>query len=229
MTVTTVSERAPAAFSDRLRAASWGAHEAAARSPVMRALFARELPVTAYAAVAARLVPVYAALEAGAADAVADPAVAAVVGDCAVLPRTPALHRDLADLVGPARAAGLVAEAAADPVVARYADRIRDVARAWPAGYVAHHYTRVMGDLSGGRAIAHVLARDHGLTAARGASFYAFDRVGDPDAYKARYRAALDDAPWDEAEQERIVAEVLGAYRANHELLAGVPVDPRGA
>jgi heme oxygenase len=84
-----------------------------------------------------------------------------------------------------------------------------------------------MGDLSGGRAIAHVLARDHGLTATSGASFYHLERVADPAAEKARYRRALDAAPWDEAEQERVVAEVLAAYTANHELLA--TIEPTGS
>jgi len=222
--VTTRSEEAAATFSERLRAASWGAHEAAARSPVMRALFARTLPTTVYASVVARLVPVYAALEHGEPIVAADPAHAAFVGGGA-LPRTPALRADLAHLVGPARAAALEAEAARHPVVAAYAARIRTLAHEWPAGYVAHHYTRVMGDLSGGRAIAQVLARDHGLTPARGASFYEFDRIADPDEFKARYRQALDAAPWDGAEQDRFVAEVLDAYRANHELLASVDVE----
>ncbi|MCP9947801.1 biliverdin-producing heme oxygenase [Actinomadura madurae] len=43
--------------------------------------------------------------------------------------------------------------------------------------------------------------------------FYRFP--GKPKAYKERYRALLDAAPWDAAEQDRVIAEVKAAYRLN--------------
>ncbi|MCP9977044.1 biliverdin-producing heme oxygenase [Actinomadura madurae] len=46
-----------------------------------------------------------------------------------------------------------------------------------------------------------------------GVRFYRFP--GKPKAYKERYRALLDAAPWDAAEQDRVIAEVKAAYRLN--------------
>ena len=40
----------------------------------------------------------------------------------------------------------------------------------------------------------------------------------DPKAFKETYREQLDAAGWDEAERERVIDEVLHAYRLNTEL-----------
>ncbi|HLT66268.1 MAG TPA: biliverdin-producing heme oxygenase, partial [Microbacterium sp.] len=40
----------------------------------------------------------------------------------------------------------------------------------------------------------------------------------DPTEFKNVYREELDAAPWDDAEKERVVAEVLAAYRFNTEV-----------
>ena len=51
-----------------------------------------------------------------------------------------------------------------------------------------------------------------------GIGFYLFDDIADPKAFKDVYREQLDAAPWDAAEQERVIDEVLLAYRFNTEL-----------
>ena len=51
-----------------------------------------------------------------------------------------------------------------------------------------------------------------------GIGFYLFDDIADPKAFKEVYREQLDAAPWDAAEQERVIDEVLLAYRFNTEL-----------
>ena len=95
-----------------------------------------------------------------------------------------------------------------------YLDRLRS-SWTWPGGYVAHHYTRYLGDLSGGQHIGRVAAEAYGLTPTHGGRFARFDALGDPHRFKADYRQALDDAPWDEAEQERVIDEIREAYRLN--------------
>lgn len=51
-----------------------------------------------------------------------------------------------------------------------------------------------------------------------GIGFYLFDDIADPAAFKDVYREQLDAAPWDDAERERVIDEVLLAYRFNTEL-----------
>lgn len=102
------------------------------------------------------------------------------------------------------------------PSAMAYAERIREVAD-WPGGYVAHHYTRYLGDLSGGQFIARLMTRHYGL-ADRGISFYDFAELGDLDAFKEGYRVLLDEAPWDDGERSRFIDEVQLAYRFNSEL-----------
>ena len=55
-------------------------------------------------------------------------------------------------------------------------------------------------------------------TAARGIGFYLFAEIADPAAFKDVYREQLDAAPWDPAESERVIDEVLYAYQLNTDL-----------
>jgi heme oxygenase len=89
----------------------------------------------------------------------------------------------------------------------------------WPGGYIAHHYTRYLGDLSGGQFIAGAVARVYKLTPPNGVRFYDFSSLGDLTEFKERYRALLDTAPWDDDERNRIVGEIGIAYAHNTELL----------
>jgi hypothetical protein len=56
--------------------------------------------------------------------------------------------------------------------------------------FFVHHYTRYLGDLSGGQAIGRILARTFGPENGDGTSFYRFDVV--PKPYEDAYRARLD-------------------------------------
>ena len=51
-----------------------------------------------------------------------------------------------------------------------------------------------------------------------GIGFYIFDQIANPKEFKEAYREQLDAAPWDEAEQERVIDEVLRAYEFNTKL-----------
>ena len=103
------------------------------------------------------------------------------------------------------------------PTTRRYVARINQVGAAWAGGFVAHHYTRYLGDLSGGLFIGRLMQRRFGFET-NGIGFYLFDDIADPKAFKDVYREQLDAVPWDDAEKERVIDEVLLAYRFNTEL-----------
>lgn len=126
------------------------------------------------------------------------------------LTRLPALETDLAFLVGD----GWREQLDLVPATVEYAARIRRVAAEWPAGYIAHHYTRYLGDLSGGLHIGRIIARQFGFET-NGIGFYLFDQIADPAAFKDAYRAQLDAAEWAPGEQDRVIDEVLVAYEFN--------------
>ncbi|MER6756758.1 biliverdin-producing heme oxygenase [Micromonospora echinofusca] len=203
-------------FSAELRAASAEAHQGAESQRYVSALVAGELDRAGYAALVAQHHVIYEALE-DAADAMRhDPLAGPFVDDA--LTRLPALAADLEFLLGPDWRRRI----APTPATAAYAVRLGALRAGPPELFLAHHYTRYLGDLSGGLHIGRSLARHHGLTGDAGAAFYRFDRIPSPKAYKDTYRARLDDLPLDEAGRARLRAEVLVAYRHNTEVLAAL-------
>lgn len=127
------------------------------------------------------------------------------------LERSAALDADVAHW---AATAG-VAEGHVSPAARAYAARI-EATRDEPVAYVAHHYTRYLGDLSGGRAIGRILARTYDLDPeAEGLAFYRFEQIAKPKVYKDGYRAALDAIEVTDAERDRIVTEVKAAFGCN--------------
>ncbi len=208
-------------FSDRLREASWGAHQGAESSPAMKGLFDGSLPVKRYALLVLQYRAIYTELEAATAGLANDPALKVFVFP--ELTRLAALDADLAALIGEDDGP----ELSVLPATEAYLARLRAVRAEWPAGVVAHQYVRSMGDLSGGQMIGRVVRRVFDLDADSGAgtAFYRFDDIEDAAAWKDAYRALLNGAPWDPEEQDRFIAEVLEAYRLNTALLAELPAD----
>ena len=51
-----------------------------------------------------------------------------------------------------------------------------------------------------------------------GVAFYLFEGIASPKEFKDTYRTQLDSVEWDDAERERVIDEVLLAYRFNTEL-----------
>lgn len=156
---------------------------------------------------------IYEALEAGTALLRDHPVVSVFLSD--KLTRLPAIAADLEFLIGHdwrERIAPL-------PTTQAYVSRIRHLASQWPGGFVAHHYTRYLGDLSGGPSIGRVLQRRFGFET-NGIGLYLFADIADPSAFKRVYREQLDAAPWDDDEKARVIDEVLVAYRFTTELCA---------
>jgi heme oxygenase len=174
----------------------------------MAELLAGRINEVGYATYLLRLRQVYAALESVPRLMGDDPYVAAVHDQA--LERLAAIDADLE-----AWAPGETLQAHS-PAATAYCERILDT-RAWGGLYAAHHYTRYLGDLSGGQAIGRILDREFGLSG-RGTAFYDFSDVGKPKPYKDAYRARLDGLGAGADEKQRVVEEVKVAFRLNQAL-----------
>ncbi|MFC0626685.1 biliverdin-producing heme oxygenase [Kribbella deserti] len=199
-------------LSARFREQSRQVHRDAAESTFLAALTDGRLDLAGYAALVAQHAAIYQGIERLADGFADDPVAGAFVFP--ELYRTPALTADLAYLHSTgARQTRLM------PATERYVARLAELT-GWPGGFVAHHYVRYLGDLSGGQAIGRSVATQYGLTnGGDGLRFYTFDQVPSPKLFKDRYRELLDTADWDSDEQQRILDEVDRAFRFNLELL----------
>lgn len=202
MTVTT--------FSETLRARTWSDHDDSEGATFMRDLMRGAGSREDYIAMVAQHYFIYEALEQVAERLRSDPVAASFVTD--TLTRLPAIEDDLAFLIG----ADWREQVAPLPTTVEYVTRIHEMAD-WCGGFVAHHYTRYLGDLSGGQMILRVMQKRFGFDT-NGVSFYLFDEIADPAEFKNAYRAQLDAAGWDSDERERIIDEVVRAYRYNTDL-----------
>ncbi|MDT0444191.1 biliverdin-producing heme oxygenase [Streptomyces johnsoniae] len=205
----TVLEATP--FSTLIRDASHQQHTEAENSAFMGDLLGGRLGVGAFRGYTEQLWFVYRALE-GVADRLADDPVAGPFIRPELF-RTTALERDLDHLHD-----GADWRAALRPLPATeaYAARVMEVARDWPGGYVAHHYTRYLGDLSGGQIIRSTAERRYGFARkGDGVRFYVFEGIANPAAFKREYRSLLDALPAREPERLRIVDECKRAFALN--------------
>jgi heme oxygenase len=200
-------------FSETIKVASWAVHDHAERSQFMRRLLSGEAPIGEYAQLVSQHWFAYDALEDAAEALTGDP----LVREFAIpeLNRRPALRSDLAALFGPDWASQIVPNAG----TLEYAARIREVCFDWPGGFIAHHYVRYLGDLSGGQIIRRILQRTYDIEDNAGISFYVFDQLDNGVQFKKRYRELLDTAPWSDDERQRIIDEVILAFELNTKVL----------
>ncbi|MCS0638943.1 biliverdin-producing heme oxygenase [Streptomyces sp. LP05-1] len=197
-------------FSTLIRTASHQQHTEAENSSFMSDLLGGRLGVEAYARYTEQLWFVYRALE-GAAAALADDPVAGPFIRPELF-RTAELERDLAHLRGADWRAGL----SPLPATEAYADRVEECARTWSAGYIAHHYTRYLGDLSGGQIIRDRAERTWGFARkGDGVRFYVFEAIDNPAAFKRGYRELLDGIDADDLEKQRVIDECKRAFDYN--------------
>jgi heme oxygenase (biliverdin-producing, ferredoxin) len=164
-----------------------------------------------YIALVAQHYFIYEALEAAAAGLRDDAVAASFISP--KLTRLPAIVADLEFLLG----ADWRDRVDPLPTTVRYVDRIQVVGSTWPGGFIAHHYTRYLGDLSGGQIIRTLMQRQFGFET-NGVGFYLFAEIAKPREFKDVYRAQLDSVSWTKTERERVIDEVILAYRFNTEL-----------
>ncbi|MHA6669668.1 biliverdin-producing heme oxygenase [Homoserinimonas sp. A447] len=198
-------------FSTALRERTWTSHGASEGAGFMTDLMQGKGSRNDYIALVAQHYFIYEALEAAEAGFSGDPVASAFITPR--LTRLPAIEADLSFLIGP----DWREQIAPLPTTQRYVDRINTVAATWSGGFIAHHYTRYLGDLSGGQHIRRLMQRHFGFDT-NGVGFYFFDEIASPKDFKDTYREQLDSVDWSAEERERVIDEVLIAYRFNTEL-----------
>ena len=79
---------------------------------------------------------------------------------------------------------------------------------------VGHHYTRYLGDLSGGQILKNIANKSMNLNG-EGLAFYEFEGIPNPGNFKNRYRTALDNLPITWSDGELIINEANYAFKLN--------------
>ena len=101
------------------------------------------------------------------------------------------------------------------PSATAYVERIHEIAKDSPELLVGHHYTRYMGDLSGGQILKNIAQKAMNMDGDDGLHFYVFDDIDDEKAFKTTYRSTMDELPIDQATADRIVEEANKAFHLN--------------
>ena len=127
------------------------------------------------------------------------------------LNRVNALEQDLRFYYGPIWRSLVTPSEACN----QYVNRIREVAKNEPELLVGHHYTRYLGDLSGGQILKGIAEKALALGDGQGLKFYDFEKIEDTKAYKAGYRGILDGLPITEHQENAIIEEANYAFRLN--------------
>ncbi|GHD81514.1 heme oxygenase [Salinibacterium amurskyense] len=199
-------------FSQALRERTWSSHGDSEGADFMKDLMTGKGTRDDYIALVAQHYFIYEAIEAAAEQFSTDPVAAPFI--TSQLTRLPAIEADLEFLIG----ANWRDQITALPTAAAYAARVREIAaQNWAGGFIAHHYTRYLGDLSGGQIIRTIMQRQFGFET-NGVGFYLFDEIAKPKEFKNTYRDQLDAVEWDDAERDRVIEEVLAAYQFNTDL-----------
>lgn len=205
------SVASPVTFSQEIRTATGAAHGTAQNSQFMGDLFRGAMEPSRYANLVAQNYYVYRAIEAAGESMRNDPVGSAFVFD--ELSRIEKVERDLEYFLGEDWRTKIGPVSA----TAEYVERIATASQ-WSGGYVAHHYVRFLGDLSGGQHIAKVVDRNLKLQGG-GLASYDFTAIPDHDAFKNEYRRRLDVANWNAEERVRILDEIFAAYEYSTAIL----------
>ena len=96
-----------------------------------------------------------------------------------------------------------------------YVSRIKKVAEEDPYLLIAHHYTRYIGDLSGGQILKQITKRVLTPPEGEGLNFYDFTSIPNAKEFKTNYRMALDNLGCDEHQINALITEANYAFRLN--------------
>ena len=125
--------------------------------------------------------------------------------------RTMALQEDLRYYYGPMWREKQIPSEACNT----YCYRINEVAEKDPYLLIAHHYTRYIGDLSGGQILKGIAQKALQPPVGEGLHFYDFPRIEDAKEWKTNYRATLDTLALSEQEINALITEANYAFRLN--------------
>tara|TARA_Y100000589_G_scaffold51109_1_gene42575 strand:+ start:108 stop:818 length:711 start_codon:yes stop_codon:yes gene_type:complete len=96
-----------------------------------------------------------------------------------------------------------------------YVDRIRLVAKESPELLVGHHYTRYIGDLSGGQILKKIAKKALNLDGNNGLNFYDFQMIKDEKEFKESYSKVLNKLPINQDVADQIINEANEAFTYN--------------
>jgi heme oxygenase len=195
-------------FVTRLREHTNAAHRKAESATFMTDLLGGHGSAQLYATLLGQYYFVYDALE-RVGERFRDHPVGRLFVDDALLRRRP-IEADLTHFWGKGWRGSLNAVGA----TRNYVDRLENVASRGSELFVAHHYTRYLGDLSGGRIIKTLIQRHYAIPD-DGVTFFDFPGIPKAVQYKDAYRAALQAGAWTENERTALVNEVGVAYELN--------------
>ena len=197
-------------LADRLRQGTRPLHVRAERSGILAELLRGRASQDAYALLLRNLLGVYEEMESGLERGREHPAIRPLA--CPAVYRTAALRSDLDALGGPEWAQSLPRL----PSGSRYAQRVSDACRGDGTRLLAHAYVRYLGDLNGGRIVAHMLRDKLGL-GPESLAFYAYPQIAEPDAFLRDYRSAVDAASsWVDADV--LLDEARAVFQLNIDL-----------
>ncbi|MEE2035407.1 biliverdin-producing heme oxygenase, partial [Rhodococcus chondri] len=203
---------------ERIRTETQRTHNDTENSVFVAELLDGNLSAEGHVALIAQSWFIYDSLERVGRSYTGDPVVGPFLTDD--LLRTPALEADLDYLIGADRRTTITPLRA----TVAYVERLEQVAAASPEAFLAHHYLRYLGDLSGGRIIRRKLERAYGYDR-DGLRFYIFDEIPKPKPFKDSYRAKLDAAPLDPEQQQRTIDEANLVFRLNGALFDELAAD----
>lgn len=196
-------------LSIQLREGTKDSHRLAERSPFIQRFFKGQISKEEYRFFLLQLYHIYSALEEHQERLHPHPVFGKIYFP--ELHRKAALKKDLNFFFG----GSSWEEIPTTPATQAYTKRIRLLAEEWVDGLVAHHYTRYLGDLSGGQALKRIVQKTFSLSSRDGLAFYEFERIPDYTIFKENYRNLLDVLPLDQFASEKIVAEANWAFDLN--------------
>ena len=137
------------------------------------------------------------------------------------LERVEALSKDLEYYYGP-KWKDLITPTSA---CSTYCFRIEEVAKQDPYLLVAHHYTRYIGDLSGGQILKKIAEKALKPPVGKGLEFYDFEDIDDAKVWKNGYRGVIDEMGFTESQKNAIITEANYAFRLNMYLFEEIGVN----
>ena len=99
-----------------------------------------------------------------------------------------------------------------------YEARIREIAKDNPELLIGHHYSRYIGDLSGGQLLKTITKKAMNLPGDDGLSFYIFEEISDEKEFKIKYRNTLDNLPIDQKIADSIIEEANRSFKYNMDI-----------
>jgi heme oxygenase len=112
------------------------------------------------------------------------------------------------------------------PATERYVEHLRSFGEGDGVKRLAHHYTRYLGDLSGGQIISRLLKR-HYSASDDVLSFYHFPQIENLAEYKKMYREELDNLEVDEHAVQQLIEEAKRAFACSADILDGLAEEDR--